>query len=130
MWIFRKLTLPALIAFGAVAIFSQGGKAEPKRMVFIPERRSANATGRLRISQEMDFVFSVNKGRKVIVRNPNSSAFDFRIFDPKSGFDTEFDSSPMLELEIEADGEYLLIVRRKVGRGPRIAKFSITLTIN
>jgi len=130
MRIFRILTLSALIALPVISIFAQGGKAEPKRMVFVPERRSANASGSLRTSQEMDFVFSANKGRKVTVRNPNHSTFDFRIYDPQSGFDTEFDSSPVLEFEIEADGDYLLIVRRKVGRGPRTAKFSITLTIN
>lgn len=127
---FRILTPLALIALYVIATFSQGGKAAPKRMVFVPERRSANASGSLRTSQEMDFVFSANKERKVTVRNPNNSAFDFRVYDPRSGFDTEFDSSPVLEFEIEADGDYLLIVRRKVGRGPRIAKFSITLTIN
>lgn len=118
-----------LVASCATAAIAQGGKAEPKRIIFIPESGRGSVVGSLLSAQEAEFVFTARKGQKVTVRNPGNKAFDFRIFDPKTGFDTEFDSSSILEFTIESDGEYLLFVRRKVARGPRIAKFAITLTV-
>lgn len=124
------ITLAVVFSFilssGSVA--AQGGKAEPKRIEFAPGTSKAVLTGTLRNSQEMDFVFTAKKGREIELQNPSPSLFDFRVFDPDSGFDTEFDSSRVLRFALPEDADYRLFVRRKTGR-PRYARFRISITI-
>jgi hypothetical protein len=106
-----------------------GGKAEPKRVSIAPGRTSVTISGTLSNGQEMDHVFGARKGQKVTIKNASPGLFDFRIFRDESDFETEFDSSPSLTIEIPETGDYLLFVRKKQVRKPSRAKFSLTITI-
>lgn len=86
-------------------------------------------TGSLTPGRERAFTFRGDAGDRVRIVNPRSSAFDVRIYHEASGFDTEFDSSRTFEVDLPADGDYQLIVRRKMG-GPRGAvRFNINFSI-
>ena len=117
-----------LLCFPAF-IFAQGGKAEPKRIEFQAGKTSAILTGRLSNGVEMEYVFAAAKGQKVIVRNTQNSLFDFRVFNLKFDFETEFESSPDLTFEVPETGDYLLFIRKKMVAKPRNAQYVLTLSI-
>jgi hypothetical protein len=111
----------------AAAIHAQGGgKAEPRRIGEVSV--GIVLTGILRNSQEMEYVFAGAKGKIAAFRNPQPSLFDVRIYEPESGFDTEYDSSKTFEVELPESNDYLIYVRRKTG-GPRSARFRISLRL-
>ena len=103
-----------------------GGKAEPKRISEVSA--GVVLTGTLRNSQEMEYVFAGANGKTAAFRNPQPSLFDVRIYEPGSGFDTEYDSSKTFEIELPESSDYLIYVRRKTG-GPRTARFRISFRV-
>lgn len=125
----NQILLCLLFVFAANVFYAQGGKAEPNRIQFAAGKSSATLTGTLSNGQEMEYVFAARAGQKVTIRNTRTSLFDFRVFNDEIDFETEFESSPTLTLEISETGDYLLFVRKKIVRSPRTARFSITLTI-
>jgi hypothetical protein len=123
---FSILLAATLILTGIAA--AQGGKAEANRIDLPDAPKMKILTSRLQNSREMEYVFAARKGESIVIVNPNPSLFDVRIFHPESEFDTEYDSSKRFEVDIEADGDHFLFIRRKVG-GPRTATFRITIGI-
>jgi hypothetical protein len=117
-----------LAAVLAAAASAQGGKAEPNRINFAKGSSSATVRGTLSNAQEMEYVFNARAGQTVTVRNANPRLFDIRVFNDIFEFETEFDSSAKIEFEVPQTGDYLMFVRRKVGR-PRTAAFAVTITI-
>lgn len=113
----------------STCVFAQGGKAEPNRIKFSSGKSSTRLTGTLRNGHEMEYVFSAAKGQKITIRNSSKSLFDFRIFNSVIDFDTEFESSPVLSIDIPESGEYLLFIRRKLTGLRKPARFSLSLAI-
>ena len=119
-----------ILALAAGGAFAQGGgKAGPKEIKFAAGKSSAAVTGSLSTGQEDEYVFSARKGQKVTIRNTRTSLFDFRVYNEEFNFETEFESSPTLTLDIPETGDYLFFVRKKQVKTPRTASFSLTLTI-
>ncbi len=110
-------------------VFGQGGKAEPNRIVFAPHTSSAVVNGTLSNGQEMDYVFTARAGQTVVIKNNKPSLFDLRVFNGPGDFETEFETSPTLTFEVPETGDYMFFVRKKQGKTPRRAWFSLTLSI-
>jgi hypothetical protein len=129
----NKNTLPAALVLSlailVAPVFSQGGKAEPKRITFRPGAISTPLSGTLRNGQEMDFVFFAKAGQTIKVTNRTKALFDFRIYSEVAALETEFDSSGVLTLDMPQSGDYLFFVRKKQVVAPKSARFSITLEI-
>lgn len=125
----KYLCLCLLCLSLSAPVLSQGGKAEPNRIEFAKGKTSTVLTGTLSNAQEMEYVFTAAKGQKVTVKMANTSLFDFRIFNPDAGFETEFDSSPTSTFELPESGDYLLFVRKKIVNRPRTARFRLTISI-
>lgn len=126
----KRSILVLLFVFAINDILSaQGGKAEPKRIRFETGRSSVTIVGSLRNAQEMEYIFAASRGQSVTIKNPNRNLFDFRVFSEEFGFETEFESSPVLTFEIPETGDYMFFVRKKQVRSPRAARFSLTLAI-
>ncbi len=125
-----RLVLIVLVTLATtVSVFSQGGKAEPKRIEFAVGKSSATLTGSLSTGHEMEHVFGARKGQTVTIKNSNKNLFDFRVFSDEFGLETEFESSPTLTLTVPETGDYMFFVRKKQVKTPRSARFSLTITI-
>lgn len=125
----KAILLCILCLMSFAPVFAQhGGKAEPKEIKFAPGTSSATVTGTLSNGQESDFVFTAKKGQKLTIHNSRTSRFDFRVYSEEFNVETEFESSPKLNLDIPETGQYLFFVRKKMTT-PRRASFSITLSI-
>lgn len=119
----------AILAFSSIETMAQGGgKAEPNQIKFARGSDRATLIGSLSNGQEMDYAFTARGGQTVTITNPTNAIFDVRIFNLENDVETEYDSSRSFSLELPAEGEYLLIVRKKIA-GPRRAKFSVTVRI-
>lgn len=125
----QKLLLCLLCLFAAISTQAQGGKAEPKRIIFAAGKSSATLTGRLSNAQEMEYVFAATKGQKVTITNPKTNLFDLRVFNQEFDFNTEYDGSPTLTFDIPETGDFLLFVRKLRVKSPRTARFSLTIAI-
>jgi hypothetical protein len=116
--------LTALFCAGA-AQAQGGGKAEPLEIRFEKGKSSATVGATLSGDQQMEYSFSAKAGQTVYLKC--SPQFDFRLFQPDTDFDTEWNSGSD-NFELPADGEYILYVRKK--RSPvKRARFSLTITI-
>lgn len=121
--------LLALFLLAADSLLAQsGGKTEPMRIRFASGTTSTRISGTLRNGQQIDYVFAAAKGQNVTVKNATSSLFDFRVFDEVNFSEGDFDSSPTYTFEAPETGDYLFTVRKKVA-GPRLARFSISISI-
>ena len=123
-----KQTLLFTFIFAVAVVISFGQKAEPKRFELAKAGGSVVLSERLSNAQEMEYVFSASKGQTIILKMANPNLFDYRVFSEEFGLETEFDSSPSLELELPGTGDYLLFVRKKMTAKRRTASFRLTVT--
>ncbi|MFM9905803.1 MAG: hypothetical protein ACKVQJ_14665 [Pyrinomonadaceae bacterium] len=124
------LLLIVLASYGTPMVLAQrGGKAEPKEIKFAPHSSAITLKGTLSNGQEMEYVFCANKGQSVTIKNATSRIFDFRVFNEEYFDEGDFDSSPSYAFEIPETADYLFTVRKKIA-GPRVSRFSLTITIN
>src|SRR5205823_2212612 len=121
--------LTVSLAAATVAFAQHGGKAEANRIEFARGRTSTTLSAMLTNDEEMEYIFSARKGQKVTINNPKTGLFDVRVFSDEAGLETEFDSSRVFSVELPADGDYLVYVRKKRVKTPRRARFSVTLSI-
>ena len=121
----RIASLTIVVLFAAILSSAQGRADKPKRLQ--PGSGAVVLSGVLRAAQEHTYVFTSEKGRTASFRNPSPSLFDVRVYEPGSGFDTEYDSSRSFEVELPESAEYEIHIRRKMG-GPRTARFRISLS--
>jgi len=124
----RVFLIPAAVVVLAVSCFAQGGKAEPKRFELAAGGDSVVLTGRLSNAQEAEYVFAGKKGQMIVLKMNRTSLFDYRVFSEEFELETEFESSPTLELELPGTGDYLVFVRKKMVAKPRTARFRLTVT--
>lgn len=125
-----KVTILTIVfAISSVAIFGQGGKAEPKRIEFPNGQNKVTLRGTISNAQEMEYVFSAKKGQKVTVTSGSAKLFDFRIFNADLDFETEFESSATASYVLPGSGDFMFFVRKKIVRTPRTARFTYTITI-
>ncbi len=126
-----KYVLILMLCFGySVSTFAQhGGKAEPRRIQFASGKPVVVLTGMLSNSQELEYVFGATKGQTVTIRNSNRNLFDFRVFSEEHFPEGDFDSSPTYTFEIPATGDYMFFVRKKQVRTPRMARYSLSITL-
>ncbi len=116
------------LAATSVLVAQKSVKAEPRRIILAAHNSSAVLKGALRNGQVMGFVFAGFKGQTVTIKNATSSVFDFRVFNEEFFNEGDFDSSPTYAFEIPETADYLLTVRKKVA-GPRVSRYSLTITI-
>lgn len=126
----KLILVVALVSLTGVCAFAQGGgKAEPNRIRFLPDKSTVTLTGTLSNSQEMEYVFTAKKGQTVTVKMSSTRLFDYRVFNPDVDFEAEFESSPTSTFELPEAGEYFLFVRKKTVQRPRTAKFTLVFSI-
>ena len=118
-----------LLLVTASAFAQRGGKAEPKRITFAAGVIGTTVRGSLHSGEEMEYVFAARKGQTISVLNPATSMFDVRVFSDEAGVETEFDSSREFSLNLPADGDYMLFVRKKSTRSSARARFAVTIRI-
>jgi hypothetical protein len=118
-----------VLIFSVTGFAQNSGKAEPRKIELQRGRSSILLSGSLSNSEEMEYAFTARKGQSVTISNPNTSLFDVRIFSDEAEVETEFDSSRSFSVDIPADGDYLVYVRKKLVQRPRRARFAITLSI-
>lgn len=125
----RAIILVFVLAASAIVCFSQnGGKAEPKRFELAGPGGSVDLSEKLSNGEEMEYVFSAKEGVTIVLKMARTSLFDYRVFSEEFDLETEFDSSPTLELTLPGTGDYLLFVRKKMVAKPRTASFRLTVT--
>lgn len=119
---FLIVTVLMTLAFAAGA---HAQKAEPLEIKFAQGKTSATVGTTLSGDQQMEYSFTAAAGQTVYLKC--TPQFDFRLFQPDTEFDTEWNSGSD-NFELPADGEYILYVRKK--RSPvKRARFSLTITI-
>ncbi len=111
-----------------VCFAQNGGKAEPKRFELAEPGGSINLSERLSNGEEMEYIFSAREGQTIVLKMERTSLFDYRVFSEEFDLETEFDSSPTLELTLPGTGDYLLFVRKKMVAKPRTAAFRLIVT--
>jgi hypothetical protein len=117
-----------VLLFAAGCFAQGGGRAEPTRFGLAEPGGSVVLTGTLSNAQEKEFVFAGKKGQVIVLKMNRTSLFDYRVFNEEFELETEFESSPTLELELPGTGDYLLFVRKKMVAKPRTAAFRLTVT--
>ncbi|MBS1798101.1 MAG: hypothetical protein JSS81_30070 [Acidobacteria bacterium] len=121
----KILPIIALILLCAGAALAQGGKAEPQEIKFARGTTSATLTAVLAGDQQMEYSFTARAGQTAFFRC--TTGFDYRLFHPDTGFDTEWTSGAD-SFELPSDGQYILYVRKK--RSPvRRARYTLNITI-
>jgi hypothetical protein len=130
----RSLSIVALLvlAFCAPAVFSQGGKAEPRRIEFAKGRSSVTVSGTLSNGQEMDHVFKARAGQSVklgVTSNPRGNLFEFRIKGDGFEVETDYDSYTEYSFIAPETGDYLVFVRKRPTQTAARAKFFLKLTV-
>jgi len=124
----RLITSFVLIFAAAVVSFGQnGGKAEPKRFELAKPGGSVVLSKSLSNAGEMEYIFSAKEGQTIVLKMNRTSLFDYRVFSEEFDLETEFDSSPTLELTLPGTGDYLLFVRKKMTAKMRTAAFRLTV---
>lgn len=121
-------TMIVLFLLAAGCLAQGGGKAEPRRFVAADPGGSVVLSGTLSNAQEMEYVFAGKAGQTIVLKMDRSNLFDYRVFNEEFELETEFESSPKLELELPGTGDYLLFVRKKMVAKPRTATFRLTVT--
>jgi hypothetical protein len=121
-----------IIGLAAATVTAQGGKAEPLRISFAGGKTSATLTGTLSNNQQMDYVFSANKGQLVVLAvtsSPKGRLFDFELAGAGFDLETEYDTYSDYKFTAPRDGDYLVFVRKRPTAKVHKAKFYLRLAI-
>lgn len=120
------------LSVSALAVFAQGGKAEPKKINFPKGKSSTVLTGVLSNNQVMEYVFSARKGQNIKLKVssiPKGNFFDFSL--KGDGFDlqTELDAYYDYEFTAPETGNYFVFVRKMPTDKIKKAKFYFSISI-
>ena len=130
--LFAISVLTLVSVFSASEAFSQGGKAEPKRVSFPSGKSSAFLTGTLSNNVQMEYVFGAKAGQTITLKvtsNPKGRLFEFGV--DGDGFDVETDLDTYSDYSFAAprDGDYIVFVRKRPTTNVPRAKFFLSLSI-
>lgn len=121
-----------IIGLAAAAVGAQGGKAEPLRISFAAGKTSGSLTGTLSNNQQMEYVFSANKGQSITLKvtsSPKGRLFEFEIAGDGFDLETEYDTYSDYKFTAPRDGDYLVFIRKRPTAKVNRAKFYLKLAI-
>lgn len=108
-----------------------GGKAEPLRVEFKPGASSATINGKVRGTEEAEYVLSARKGQRLTIKLTSvprrTSVFELKAPDDADlglEYDANWDYSGVLPVT----GDYSLIVARPT-ESPGTSTYKITITV-
>lgn len=126
------MLLALVLAIGPSAVFSQGGKAEPKRIELPKGRSSITVSGTLSNGQEMDHIFGARSGQTVALKvtsKPKGDLFNFSLRGDGFVIETDHDSYTEYSFIAPETGDYLISVLKRPTKTATKAKFFLALTI-
>lgn len=126
------LATPALLVFSCAVSFAQhGGKAEPLRIEFKRGTYTTTVGGKVRGSEEAEYVLAAKKGQKLIIKMTSvpvrSSVFELKAED-KTDLGLEFDANWDYKGTLPTSGDYFITVARPTtSTGTSSYRLTITL---
>ena len=120
-----------LLVSSSVVMAQRGGRAEPLRIEFKRGATSTTITGTVRGSEEAEYVLSVKKGRRLIIKlisvPVKSSVFQL-LGEDNDTLGLEFDANFSYSGVLPKTGDYFINVRRPTeARGTSRYKLIITV---
>ncbi|HXM34112.1 MAG TPA: hypothetical protein VN920_02915 [Pyrinomonadaceae bacterium] len=129
-----RLFFPALLlllAMCSLAAAQGGGKAEPLRIEFKRGTNNTTINGRVRGSEEAEYVFAAKKGQKVTIKlisvPKRSSVFDLKAPD-NADLGLEYDANYDFTGTVPKTGDYFLTVMRPTS-SPGTSTYRMTINV-
>ena len=131
LWKKTLLLLLLTIAACSVSLAQGGGKAEPLRIEFKRGANSAIVSGKVRGTEEAEYLLAARKGQKLIIKLTSvprrSSVFDLKAPD-NADLGLEYDANYEYTGVLPKTGDYLIIVvRPTTSLGTSTYKLSISV---
>jgi hypothetical protein len=128
------LLLPSLlltIAACSVSLAQGGGKAEPLRIEFKRGGNSAIVSGKVRGTEEAEYILAARKGQKLIIKLTSvprrSSVFDLKAPD-NADLGLEYDANYEYTGVLPKTGDYLIIVVRPT-TSPGTSTYNLSISV-
>ena len=128
------LLLPSLlitIAACSISLAQGGGKAEPLRIEFKRGANSAIVSGKVRGTEEAEYLLAARKGQKLIIKLTSvpsrSSVFDLKAPD-NAGLGLEYDANYDYTGVLPKTGDYLIIVVRPT-TSPGTSTYKLSISV-
>ena len=128
------LLLPSLlltIAACSVSLSQGGGKAEPLRIEFKRGTNSAIVNGKVRGTEEAEYLLAARKGQKLIIKLTSvptrSSVFDLKAPD-NADLGLEYDANYEYTGVLPKTGDYLIIVVRPT-TSPGTSTYKLSISV-
>ncbi len=128
------LLLPSLlitIAACSISLAQGGGKAEPLRIEFKRGANSAIVSGKVRGTEEAEYLLAARKGQKLIIKLTSvpsrSSVFDLKAPD-NAGLGLEYDANYDYTGVLPKTGDYLIIVVRPT-TSPGTSTYKLSINV-
>ena len=124
------LSLVLLCVFESKA-HAQGGKAEPLRIEFKAGAFSTTINGKIKNSEEAEYVLSAQKGQRLTIKLTStprkSSVFDLKAPD-NADLGLEYDANYDFSKVLPVTGDYLIIVVRPTS-SPGASAYKMVVTM-
>ena len=128
------LLLPSLlitIAACSISLAQGGGKAEPLRIEFKRGANSAIVSGKVRGTEEAEYLLAARKGQKLIIKLTSvprrSSVFDLKAPD-NADLGLEYDANYDYTGVLPKTGDYLIIVVRPT-TSPGTSTYKLSINV-
>ena len=128
------LLLPSLlltIAACSISLAQGGGKAEPLRIEFKRGANSAIVSGKVRGTEEAEYLLAARKGQKLIIKLTSvprrSSVFDLKAPD-NADLGLEYDANYDYTGVLPKTGDYLIIVVRPT-TSPGTSTYKLSISV-
>ena len=119
------------IAACSVSLAQGGGKAEPLRIEFKRGANSAIVSGKVRGTEEAEYLLAARKGQKLIIKLTSvprrSSVFDLKAPD-NADLGLEYDANYDYAGVLPKTGDYLIIVVRPT-TSPGTSKYKLSIGV-
>ena len=128
------LLLPSLlitITTCSVSLAQGGGKAEPLRIEFKRGANSAIVSGKVRGTEEAEYLLAARKGQKLVIKLTSvpkrSSVFDLKAPD-NADLGLEYDANYDYTGVLPKTGDYLIIVARPT-TSPGTSTYKLSISV-
>ena len=131
LWKRTLLLLLLTIAACSVSLAQGGGKAEPLRIEFKRGANSAIVSGKVRGTEEAEYLLAARKGQKLIIKLTSvprrSSVFDLKAPD-NADLGLEYDANYDYAGVLPKTGDYLIIVVRPT-TSPGTSTYKLSISV-
>jgi len=114
-----------------VSLAQGGGKAEPSRIEFKPGTTSTTISGKVRGTEEAEYVLTAKKGQRLTIKLTSvprrSSVFDLRAPE-NADLGLEYDANYDFNKTLPKTGDYLITVVRPT-TSPGTSSYKMMITV-